>query len=186
MKIILAFLIAAAAFKSSAAVVYYNYTVAFSFLIQDNGSTTTATKFKIATKDLLAYLSQSEFYAGNYSASAFPTGARLAYEYNQETSEGRFVVQDSTRAIICDVSDLLTLNFGVDVNIASTATSYYQEQMVFDNTGVGLDLSFQASYETAEKTSKGIATCKGTTGTGDGILGTRNLVITGACSSTTK
>jgi hypothetical protein len=186
--LIAALVLAVAVFTSSASVIYYNYSVAYTFLIQDQGSSGTATKYKIATKDILTYLSQSEFYAGNYSAAAFPTGSKLAYEYNQDTYAGRFVVRDAALNIICDVSDILSLDISESVQTgnATASSSYYQEKMIFDNTGIGLNLQFQITYLTNEKVSKGVHACKGTSGTGVGHLGSRTMVATGASSSTTK
>ncbi len=181
-KIITILTLIAGIMTSHATINYYNYTIKYTALY----STTpyTAAKYTGATKDLLSTIATAEFYAGYYAYSVFPVGARLVFQYNTDTSEGHFIVQDASKNFLCDVSDVLTLD--ISESVVSGAGSTYQETLLYDDTELGLSTSFHLSYLTTESQKLGVHTCKGSSGVGSGYYNGQAMVLTGSASSTTK
>ena len=64
-------------------------------------------EYKISTQQILAWAAQDEFAEGNYSASSFPAGAKLAEVYNDQTGWS-YQVLDSRNRFLADVSDVVS------------------------------------------------------------------------------
>ncbi len=164
-------------------------------------------KFKLNTKQILAFLAQDEFASGNYSSTNFPPGARLVLGGDTQFDDNSldFVVLDRDGNELVDVSDILKLTNGANVIVwgnlyesdgtkIRSHSSKYMEQFTYDSTDPsGLDLHFSIT---------GSATCKVTqpkpdlsgaftitsslkmAGYGDGSFQGQPLAVTGDLSVT--
>ncbi len=161
-------------------------------------------KFSLTTKQLLTWLALDEHAAGNYDATNFPAGAKIAI------IGSNLKVLGTNQAVLADVSDILTAEDGTNSVFsgkAFTTNSVYAPsasemeffKLAYDDSiiagGAGVQFSLQGVLTTTFTDSKPAKTTgavtetitgKMSTAVGDGNLGGKPFILTGNLGTSAK
>jgi hypothetical protein len=184
--------------SASTNVINLNYTFNLSVLEQ-NTNHLAPLKYKFDNKTLLSTLATAENHAGNYPTNIFPTGSKIAWQYDYDLAYGRFVVLNTTNSLVCDVSDIFTAELAdnPELSYASSGKSGYYNlsNVTLDTTAIGgtLKLHFYGVVNeivTGTTSSSGITTethqFKYSGVAGNGMDPAGGLVVTGTLSASGK
>lgn len=195
MKTLLATIALAFAITSQAAV-YYEYTVALTFLVQGDTvqsvptieNTAKPSKVAVKTKDLLARMAQAEYMAGNYGSTSFPAGSRLIYV--AENDGGYFVVVDYYGNFLCDVSDICwvehngtTVFSGETLPSIINGTYIYPETFFYDDGVISFNTTGTCTEKASITGSIIYSTCKTPGQTGSGLNGPTPFIVSGSTAA---